>query len=84
MNNFNESKHEKAAQNLQIWYCEGCRVVHFKADNVLLSFTRTEFAELTNAVNEISQQEFSSSEFSRLISLLDGQNDEVLLSHTIA
>jgi Zn-finger protein len=84
MSNFNELKDENAAQNLQVWYCENCRAVHFKADNILLNFTRTEFAELTNTVNEIYQQEFNSSEFSQLINLLDGQNDEVLLSQTIA
>lgn len=83
MFDFDESEKKNASQNLQVWCCNGCSAVHFKAGNVLLNFSKTEFAELTNVVMDIYQQEFGSLEFYRLINSIN-QNDEVLLSQTIA
>lgn len=84
MNNFSEPKNENASEKLQVWCCEHCKAVHFKAGNILLNFTRTEFADLARAVMEIYQQEFGGSEFYRLINLINQSEDDVLLSRTIA
>lgn len=70
-------------QTLQIWSCGNCEAVHFKAGNVLLNFTRDEFAELAYAVNDLYQNEFGSLEFYHLISSLK-QRDEVLSSSMIS
>lgn len=74
---------ENEKQNLQVWCCDRCRDVHFKAGNVLLNFSQKEFADLTYAVNEIFQQVFGSLEFYHLISLL-GQDEDVLMSNSIS
>lgn len=73
----------EARQSLQVWCCGNCEAVHFKAGNVLLNFSRGEFAELTHAVMDIYQQEFGSLESYDLISLLK-RRDDVLISQTIA
>lgn len=72
-----------AAQNLQIWYCEHCRAVHFKTGNVMLNFTKAEFAELTRSVVEIYSQEFGALDVFSLLNSLNHE-DEVLLSETIS
>ena len=46
-------------QKLQIWYCDECRSVHLRTDNVCLSFTRSEFAELSEAVMDIYHAEIA-------------------------
>ncbi len=79
MNKFDQPKSE----NLQVWSCENCQAVHFKAGNVLLNFTRTEFAELAHAVSDIYQQEFGSLEFYHLISSLK-KEDDILTSQTVS
>ena len=74
-------ENEKQAQDLQVWCCDHCREVHFKARKVLLNFSQTEFANLTYAVNEIYQQEFGSLEFYKLVDLL--KNKEALIGETV-
>lgn len=74
---------DKEKQSLQIWCCENCEAVHFKSGNVLLNFTKTEFAELTYSVNDVFQNEFGSLEFYHLISSLN-QPDEILSSSSIS
>lgn len=71
------------SENLQVWCCEHCQEVHFKAGNVLLNFSRAEFSELAYAVNEIFQKEFGSLEFYHLISSL-GREDDILMSQTVS
>lgn len=83
MNDFNKLNHEDAKQNLQVWCCDNCQAVHFKAGNVLLNFSRAEFADLTHAVMEIYQQEFGGLEFYNLINTLS-RRDEVLASELIS
>jgi hypothetical protein len=83
MNQSNESNRSSETKTLQIWCCENCEAVHFKAGNVLLNFTKSEFAELTYSVNDVFQHEFGSLEFYHLISSLDAP-DEVLASKTIS
>ena len=77
-----ESNNE-TMQKLQIWCCDNCSAIHFKAGNVLLNFTRGEFSELTHAMMEIYQQEFGSLEFYDLLNSVK-QRDEVLISQTIS
>lgn len=89
MNHLNEPNHNEAAQKLQIWCCNHCQAVHFKAGNVLLDFSRTEFTELTHAVMEIYSQEFGALEFYRMINSVRQpdetvNHDDILLSQTIA
>lgn len=82
MSRFNESNHE-SSQNLQIWYCEHCQAVHFKTVNVMLNFSKTEFAELTRTVLEIYSQEVGALEIHKLLNS-PNHDDEVLLSEMIA
>lgn len=90
MKHFNESNHDENSQKLQVWCCDHCQAVHFKAGNVLLNFSRTEFTDLTHAVMEIYSQEFGALEFYRMINSINqtnetlNQDDDILLSHTIA
>ena len=84
MNNLHsDNKEHNPPQNLQVWYCGHCQAVHFKTGNVMLNFSRTEFADLTRSVVDIYSQEFGELD---IFSLLDSTNheDEVLLSETIA
>ena len=73
---------EENKQNLQVWCCNNCCSVHFKAGSIMLNFSKTEFADLTHAVMEIYEEEFGGLEFYRLINSIS-QNDEVLSSQTI-
>lgn len=63
MNEITESEKTHERQKLQVWCCHECSAIHFKAGNVLLNFTRSEFSELTEAMMEIYQQQFGSLEF---------------------
>lgn len=83
MHDFNNSNYQGAQQNLQVWSCENCQSVHFKAGNVLLNFSKAEFAELTHAVLEIFQKDYGSLEFYHLVSMIQ-QNDDILFSQSIA
>lgn len=83
MDKSNELNRNSENQPLQIWCCENCEAVHFKAGNVLLNFTKTEFAELTYSVNDVFQDEFGSLEFYHLISSL-GSQDEILSRNSIS
>lgn len=46
----NEDFHSGTNANVQIWFCESCDCVHVRAANVLLTFTKDEFASFTEAV----------------------------------
>ena len=83
MSQFNESKNAEEPQKLQVWMCQGCQAVHFKTGNVMLNFTRGEFAELTQVVLDIYSTEFGGLEFYRMLNAVN-QEDEVLLSQTIS
>lgn len=63
MNQLDNFNPKGESQTLQIWSCENCDAVHFKAGNVRLNFTKAEFAELTYSVNDVFQSEFGSLEF---------------------
>lgn len=80
MEKSNEIK--KNPEPLQVWCCGHCEAVHFKAGNVLLNFTKEEFADLTYSVNDVFQQEFGSLEFYHLISSLE-PSDDVPFNRTI-
>ena len=83
MDKSNEFNRDNETQTVQIRCCENCEAVHFKAGNVLLNLTKTEFAELTYSVNDVFQNEFGSLEFYHLISSLKGP-DEVLPGNSIS
>lgn len=83
--------HNESSQNLRVWHCNHCRAVHFKAGNVLLNFSPTEFAGLTRAVMEIYSREFGALEFYRMINSVNEtqdssslDDDDVLISHLIS
>lgn len=78
-----ELNKKSETQNLQIWCCQNCEAVHFKAGNVMLNFTKSEFADLTYSVNDLFQNEFGSLEFYSLVNSLN-QNDDILSSGTIS
>ena len=83
MDKMNEINQNGGNQSLQIWCCGNCEAVHFKAGNVLLNFTKSEFAELAYSINDVYQNEFGSLEFYHLISSLNAP-DEVLSSSMIS
>lgn len=82
MSFFNQFQHEQPSQNLQVWMCHGCESVHFKTGNVMLNFTKTEFAGLTHAILEIYQSEISTIDLYSLSSSLSDE-DEIISSQTI-
>lgn len=41
---------EDAISEVGVWYCENCASFHIKAGEVLLTFTKTEFAAFSNTV----------------------------------
>lgn len=90
MSHFDEANHCESPQKLQIWCCDHCRAVHFKAGNVLLNFSQTEFADLTYAVMEIYNQEFGALEFYRMINSVNqpeetlSSDDDIFVSHLIS
>jgi hypothetical protein len=69
-------------QNLQVWCCDNCQAVHFKAGQVLLNFSKTEFADLTHALMEIYRQEFGGLEFYKLTDSITRER-EMLTSREI-
>lgn len=42
--------HSGTAPDVQVWQCESCKCVHVRANQVLLTFTKEEFAGFTEAV----------------------------------
>jgi hypothetical protein len=40
-------------QNLSIWYCEGCKSVHLRVGENLLTFTAPEFIDFASAIGEL-------------------------------
>jgi Zn-finger protein len=84
MKTSHNEKFSESSNTLQIWYCEHCRQVHFKAPNVMLDFTRREFVKLTDAVLEILQNEFDPLELSELTNKnFAGDDDREVLSSEI-
>ncbi len=83
MENFIETNREEKRQNLQVWHCENCQVVHFKTDNVLLGFTKTEFADLTHTMMELYQKQFGNLEFYDLLNMVR-QTDDILVSQSVS
>lgn len=81
MQNNHDHHHNHNHRKLQIWYCDGCRSVHLKTDNVCLSFSKQEFAELALAVSEIYETDVAP-----LMKPFDGviEVDRVLESDLIA
>lgn len=74
---------DKTRQSLQVWYCEHCKQVHFKTQNVMLDFTRQEFVDLTNAMLDIFQNHFDPLEFNRTFGK-QSSGDEILSSDYIS
>jgi hypothetical protein len=69
-------------QSLQVWYCEHCRQIHFKTQNVMLDFTQQEFVDLMNAMLEIFQNNFNPLDFDHLFGRKSSE-DEILSSDYI-
>jgi hypothetical protein len=40
--------------DVKMWHCGGCRVVHMAVKDIVLNFTREEFAKFTEAVVDIT------------------------------
>ncbi len=83
MENSNGTNNKKNTETLQIWCCDKCRDVHFKAGNVLLNFTKEGFAQLTYNVNRVFQEQFGSLEFYDLLDLVS-KNENSLLSDSVS
>lgn len=41
-------------QNVTVWHCRGCGVVHMSVGKMVLNFNRQEFADFTEAVVDIN------------------------------
>lgn len=53
-------------EHLQIWFCADCDCVHFRTHHVSLSFTRSEFAVLSQAVLNIYRDEIAGARRERI------------------
>lgn len=90
MHHLSGSNHNESSQNLRVWHCKHCRAVHFKAGNVLLNFSPTEFAGLTHAVMKIYSRQFGALKFYRMTNLVNETQDssspadDMLISHLIS
>ena len=40
--------------NVKLWHCSGCKAVHMSVRDMVLNFTREEFAAFTEAVVDIN------------------------------
>lgn len=49
--------HVGVASHVHVWRCEGCRCIHVRAGEVLLTFTPVEFNAFTEAVNDCYWQQ---------------------------
>jgi len=45
-------------QSLSIWYCEHCGAVHFRAGELLLTFSPAEFLDFAARIGEIYGQAY--------------------------
>ena len=48
----NDGFQEHESANVNIWLCEGCCCFHLRVGQILLTFTREEFADFTRAAIE--------------------------------
>ena len=48
------AKPMKEMANVKIWHCSGCRAVHMSVRDMVLNFTREEFAAFTEAVVDMN------------------------------
>lgn len=83
MEKSNENIDRRNSETLQIWCCDKCRDVHFKAGNVLLNFTKEEFAQLAYDINDVFQEQFGSLEFYNLLNLVS-KKDEILITEAVS
>jgi hypothetical protein len=49
-----KAKPSRELMDVKMWHCGGCRVVHMAIKDVVLNFTREEFANFTEAVVDIN------------------------------
>ena len=82
MNDPHHENQKTPSQNLQVWYCEPCRNIHFRTQNVMLDFSKKEFVDLTNAILDIFQSHLDPLEINRIAK--PAPSDDVLLSETIS
>ncbi|MGD9587345.1 MAG: hypothetical protein AB7Q37_09020 [Pyrinomonadaceae bacterium] len=54
---------------VRLWICGACDVVHMSADKSVLSFDRSEFSELANAVGDLYSAEWVQN--GKALSILD-------------
>ena len=83
MNDLHNENQKTPSQNLQVWYCEHCRNVHFRTQNVMLDFSKKEFVELTNTILDIFQNHLEPLEIDRIAEMISPP-DDVLMSETIS
>jgi hypothetical protein len=48
------AKPARNMENVNVWHCRGCGVVHMSVGKMVLNFTRNEFADFTEAVVDIN------------------------------
>lgn len=49
--------HAGVPSHVHVWRCEGCRCIHVRAGEVLLTLTPTEFTAFTESVNDCYWQQ---------------------------
>jgi len=68
-------KPSREMADVKLWYCAGCSVVHMSVKEMVLNFTREEFATFTESVVEIN---YSGWQPADPFSILDlGEHDAV-------
>lgn len=75
-------KRDCGKHQLKIWYCAGCRAVHLRAGETILSFDSREFAEFADAVVDIHYS--AGWQMSQWALPIGEEKEEILASDLIA
>jgi len=63
-----------------VWYCENCASFHIKAGEILLTFTKTEFAAFSNTIFDCYSEVLTLEDVRRGI---DASNEEIIEIETM-
>lgn len=77
-----ESNTEKREVNL--WYCDGCRMVHLSAAGVTINFNKEEFERFSDAVVELQCREmFNPEQLTAFLGMDENVTDITLVTSSV-
>ncbi|MEP7077069.1 MAG: hypothetical protein ABI878_14785 [Acidobacteriota bacterium] len=62
--------------DVKLWHCGGCRVVHMAVKDVVLNFTREEFANLTEAVVDLNYSGWETTGDASIVDLIEHESEK--------